>query len=367
MLRSTNVLKVNDGSFLVQKSECQSATNNEKLHDSSLSPETQILTQQTSQQLVLQNNSDDEIDLSELWSAIWSGKLIIIVVSFIFAVSSIAYALSKPDVYKASILLSPAASDSAGGLGAIAGQLGGLASLAGISLGGGGGVDKTALALEIIKTRAFLENFISKHNLLLPLMASEKWDRVNDSLIFDDEIYDTVNKKWVREVSFPKKLVPSSWEAYQELLKLISISQDKTTSLVIISIEFYSPEIAKNWLNWLVADVNNAMRDKDEKEAQASINYLTKQLEKTEVSAMETVFYQLIEEQTKNMMLTKVSAEYVLKTIDPAQVPEKKLGPERALIIVLGTMLGGILSVLIVLVRHFTKSKKLKKSEGVLA
>jgi hypothetical protein len=39
---------------------------------------------------------------------------------------------------------------------------------------------------------------------------------------------------------------------------------------------------------------------------------------------METVFYQLIEEQTKNMMLTQVKAEYVLKTIDPAQVPEKK-------------------------------------------
>jgi len=351
----------------VQKSECQSATNNEKLHDSSHSPEAQILTQQTLQQLALQNNSDDEIDLSELWHAIWSGKLLIIAISIIFAVSSIVFALSKPDVYKASILLSPASSDSAGGLGALAGQFGGLASLAGISLGGGG-ADKTALALEIIKSRAFLETFIDKHNLLLPLMASEKWDRENDSLIFDDEIYDSVNKKWVREVSFPQTVIPSHWETYQELLKLISASQDKITSLITIDIEFYSPKISKEWLKWLVADVNDFMREQDENEAQASIDYLTKQLEKTEVSAMETVFYQLIEEQTKNMMLTKVSAEYVLKTIDPAQVPDKKAGPKRALIVVLGTMLGGILSVLIVLVRYFTKSKKVVKPEkGVLA
>ncbi|MBA6384465.1 LPS O-antigen length regulator [Colwellia sp. BRX10-6] len=313
-----------------------------------------------SQQLAEKNNSDDEIDLVELWRAIWSGKLLIIVISFIFAVSSVVFALSKPDVYKASVLLSPASSDSAGGMGALAGQFGGLASLAGISLGGGG-TDKTALALEIIKSRAFLETFIIKHELLVPLMASENWDRATDSLVINKELYDSKNKKWLREASYPKKSEPSSWEAYQELLKLLSITQDKATSLVTIDVAFYSPEVAKQWLIWLVEDVNDFMREKDEKEAQSSIDYLTKQLENTEVSAMETVFYQLIEEQTKNMMLTKVSAEYVLKTIDPAQVPEKKSGPKRALIVVLGTMLGGILSVLIVLIRHFTKNNKSTK------
>ncbi|MBA6257102.1 LPS O-antigen length regulator [Colwellia sp. MB3u-28] len=313
------------------------------------------------QQLTEKNNSDDEIDLAELWRAIWSGKYIIIVISIIFAASSVAFALSKPDIYKASILLAPASSDSGGGMGALAGQFGGLASLAGISLGGGS--DKIALALEIIKTRSFLENFISKHELLVPLMASENWDRATDSLVINKELYDSINKKWIREVSFPKISAPSSWEAYNQFLSLLTISQDKTTSLVTIDIEFYSPDIAKKWLIWLVSDVNNFMREKDEQEAQASIDYLTKQLGNTEVSAMETVFYQLIEEQTKNMMLTKVSTEYVLKTIDPAQVPEQKSGPKRALIVVLGTMLGGILSILIVLIRHFTNNNKLTKTK----
>jgi LPS O-antigen subunit length determinant protein (WzzB/FepE family) len=97
------------------------------------------------------------------------------------------------------------------------------------------------------------------------------------------------------------------------------------------------------------------MRDQDQKEAQDSIDYLTLQLENIQVTTMETVFYQLIEEQTKSMMLTKVKAEYVLKTIDPPQVPDEKAGPKRALIVVLGTMLGGMLSVLIVLIRYFSK------------
>ena len=131
----------------------------------------QLLQQQLlQQQLLIQNTQgqDDEIDLAELWRAIWAGKFTIIIISMIFAVASIFFALSKPNIYKASAILAPASNEGgAGGLGALAGQFGGLASMAGINLGGGGGVDKTALALEILKSRSFIEAFIAKHDLLI--------------------------------------------------------------------------------------------------------------------------------------------------------------------------------------------------------
>ncbi len=320
----------------------------------------QLLQQQLlQQQLLLQNtqNQDDEIDLAELWRAIWAGKFTIIIISMIFAVASVSFALSKPDIYKASAMLAPASSEGGGGMGALAG-LGGLASMAGISLGGGGGVDKTALALEILKSRSFIENFITKHDLVVPLMASTKWDRASDTLILNEEMYDSASNKWIREVKAPQTPEPSSWEAYQAFSKLVTVAQDKSTSMVTMDISFYSPSIAKQWLTWLIQDINEFMRDQDQIEARASIDYLTGQLVNIKVSNMETVFYQLIEEQTKNMMLTMVKKEYVLKTIDPAQVPDTKDQPKRALIVVLGTMLGGILSVLIVLIRYFTKKDK---------
>ena len=322
----------------------------------------QLLQQQLlQQQLLLQNtqNQDDEIDLAELWRAIWAGKFTIIIISMIFAVASVFFALSKPNIYKASAILAPASSEGgAGGLGALAGQFGGLASMAGISLGGGGSVDKTALALEIIKSRSFIEGFIAKHDLLVPLMASKNWDMATDTLILDVELYDETNKQWIREVKAPKTPEPSSWEAYREFSELVSFAQDKTTSMVTIDIAFYSPSLANQWLTWLIQDINEFMREQDQVEAQASIDYLTNQLGNIKVATMESVFYQLIEEQTKNMMLTMVKKEYVLKTIDPAQVPDTKDQPKRALIVVLGTMLGGILSVLIVLIRYFSRKEK---------
>jgi len=338
----------------------------EKTQTTSNEANIQLLQQQLLQQQLLQQqllmqqgqNQDDEIDLAELWRAIWAGKFTIIIISMIFAVASVFFALSKPNIYKASAILAPASDDAGGGLGAMAGQLGGLASMAGISLGGGGGVDKTALALEIIKSRSFVENFITKHDLLVPLMASKNWDMATDTLILNEEAYDAVNKKWVREVKAPKKNEPSSWEAYKAFSELVSVSQDKASSMVNIDIEFYSPAIAKQWLTWLVEDINEYMREQDQIEAKASIAFLTNQLENIKVATMEVVFYQLIEEQTKNMMLTMVKKEYVLKTIDPAQVPDTKDKPKRALIVVLGTMLGGILSVLIVLIRYFSRKDK---------
>ena len=317
----------------------------------------QLLQQQLlQQQLLLKNtqNQDDEIDLAELWRAIWAGKFTIIIISMIFAVASVFFALSKPDIYKASVILAPASSEGGGSMGALAG-LGGLASMAGISLGGGGGVDKTALALEILKSRSFIENFITKHDLLVPLMASEKWDMATDTLILNEEMYDKANDKWIREVKAPKTPEPSTWEAYKAFSELVTVSQDKASSMVNIDIEFYSPALSKQWLTWLVEDINEYMREQDQIEAKASIEYLTSQLSNIKVATMETVFYQLIEEQTKNMMLTMVKKEYVLKIIDPAQVPDIKAKPKRALIVVLGTMLGGILSVLIVLIRYFSR------------
>ena len=322
---------------------------NEQINAASLAQQQIFLAQMQQNQA-----QDDEIDLAELWRAVWAGKLTIIAISFIFAVASVFFALSKPNVYKASAILAPASAEGSGGLGALAGQFGGLASMAGINLGGSGG-DKTALALEILKSRSFIEKYIAKHQLLVPIMAGKNWDVATDTLLLDEELYDQGNNKWLREVKAPKKTEPSSWEAYNQFSKLLSVSQDKTTTMVTIGIEYFSPTLAQQWLTWLISDINEFMRDQDQKEAQDSIDYLTHQLEGIQVTTMETVFYQLIEEQTKNMMLTKVKAEYVLKTIDPPQVPDEKAGPKRALIVVLGTMLGGMLSILIVLIRYFSK------------
>jgi uncharacterized protein involved in exopolysaccharide biosynthesis len=220
---------------------------------------------------------DDEIDLAELWRAIWSGKLLIIAISALFAVLSIVYAINQPNIYKASTLLAPASEQGgAGGLAKMAGQFGGLASLAGINIGGGG-TDKTGLALEVLKSRVFTENFINEHQLLVPLMAANNWDVNTNTLLLNDEIYNAETDTWLREVKAPKKPEPSPWEAYKAFTEILAVSTDKTSGMVTLEIEHYSPEIATQWLLWLVSDINSTMRDQDKAEAQAELGCLALQ------------------------------------------------------------------------------------------
>jgi LPS O-antigen subunit length determinant protein (WzzB/FepE family) len=124
---------------------------------------------------------------------------------------------------------------------------------------------------------------------------------------------------------------------------------------VTVSIEHKSPYVAKQWVDWLVTDINQVMKQRDVTEAKRSTEYLEKQIEQTNVADIRTVLYKLVEEQAKIIMFAEVRDEYIFKTVDPALVPEEKAKPKRALICVLGTLLGGMLAVFIVLVRYFVK------------
>ena len=298
--------------------------------------------------------ADDEIDLRELFSAIWQGKWLIIAVTFVFAVGGVLYAKSLPDIYKSEALLAPA-SESSGMK--VSGQLGGLAALAGVNLGGSGGGDKTALAIEVLKSREFIGRFIEKNNLFIPLIAAESWNRQDNSLRIDPEMYDVESKLWVRKVSQPFKPKPSLQESYTEFMSLLNISQDKSSGLITVSVEHLSPFLAKEWVDLLVKEINKEMRERELKEAQNSMDYLNEQIVQTDIADVRTMLFSLIEEQTKTVMLASVRDEYVFKTIDPAIVAEKKAKPKRALMVVLSVMLGGMLSMIVVLIRYFARTK----------
>ena len=295
---------------------------------------------------------DDEIDLRELFRVLWAGKWLIGGISFAAAMIAVAVALMEPNIYRAEALLAPNDQQGTGGLSALAAQYGGLASLAGINLDSGS-ADKTALGLEILRSRKFISEFIERHDILVPLMAAEEWDAESGELKIDPRVYDLATDKWVRDGRTPRKAPPSLQEAHKVFMENLLVSQDKKSGFVRIAVEHYSPIVAKQWVDWLVDDINSSIMQQDVAEAEQAIAYLKEQIESTSLADLQNVFFKLIEEQTKIVMLAKVSPEYLLRTLDPAVIPELKSRPNRAMICVLGTLLGGMLSVLGVLIRHY--------------
>ena len=289
-------------------------------------------------------NNDDEIDLRELWNAIWRGKWIIITITAIFAVASVFYALSLPNIYKSEALLAPADSAQQGGLSGLSGQLGGLASLAGVNLGGGK-TDKTALAIEILKSREFFAKFAEKHNILPDLMAVESWDLAKNIIVYNEEIYEPSTNRWLREVKAPKQARPSLQEAKLQFDALVRVEENPESGMITISVEHYAPEVAKQWVDWLIQDINNAMKIRDKEEAERSIQYLQSKIEKTSIVEQRKLLYQLLEEQAKTLMFAEVRNEYVFKTVDRAVAPELKVKPKRGVVVVMGTLTGGLVGI----------------------
>jgi uncharacterized protein involved in exopolysaccharide biosynthesis len=293
----------------------------------------------------------DEIDLRELFSVLWAGKKLIIGVTAVFALVSVLYALQLPNQYQASTVLAPANQETGGMAGAL-GKLGGLASMAGISLGDGDS-SEAQIAQEVMRSRSFIEAFIETNGLAVEIMAAQGWDADIDQLLIDNDQYDLKSAQWVRVPPRGKSVQPSGWELYEEFLERYSVAEDKKTGLVTVSVEYYSPLLAKDWAKKLVNAINVHMQSRKLQRVNRNIQYLEAQIAKTAIADMREVFYTIIEEQIKSKMLAEASPEYVFETVSPAMVPEEKSTPKRALICILGTMLGGMLSILWVLMRYY--------------
>ena len=151
-------------------------------------------------------------------------------------------------------------------------------------------------------------------------------------------------------------LLPTVQQAHRAFLESLSISENKQTGLTTVSIEHQSPDVAQRWVELMVTRVSEDLRSKDIQEAEDSIEFLEKQREMTSLVALDEVFTTYRGE-TTTIMLAHVSKDYVFDVIDPPVAPDLKSRPSRSVVVVIGSLLGGILGLIIQAGRHFKPHK----------
>jgi len=291
------------------------------------------------------NSLDNEIDLAELFSIIWNKKLFISIFTSIAALISVLYALYLPNIYTSSSLLAPTTEDNS--LSSQLGSFSGLAGLAGVSLPAGN-ISNSQIAVKRIESFEFFSKYFLPNIKLEDLMAVDEWDAKNNTVVYDDSEFNSTTNEWSRK--------PSDQKAYKEYKRALSISQEELTGLVYLSMKHKSPVVAQNWVDTIIYNINECMREIDKQDAQNSIDFLNESLKNTNSQSIKVVFAKLMESQMQTLMLASSNEAYVFKTINSPIVPEDKSSPSRALICILGTLLGGILSILIVLFRNFRQT-----------
>lgn len=282
----------------------------------------------------MEETNAEEISLKDLFLTLWWRKRLIVCVALAGGVVATATAFLLPVKYQSSAVLALAGDGSSGSslgaAGALLSQFGGLASLGGIGLGGSSG--KKAEAIATLNSAALTEGFIRDKDLL-PVLFAKDWDASQKQWKNPDQAkHPTV---WIAEKMFDEKVR--------------TVTEDKKTGLITLSIIWKDPVQAADWVTELVNRTNNRLRQQSIEQSQRNLDYLHDQLKQTSVVELQQAIYGLIEAEIKQVMIAKGSEQFAFRVIDPARVSEKKVSPKRALMILLGGFAGLIMGILLAL------------------
>lgn len=261
---------------------------------------------------------EQQVELAVLLRAIWRRRYLILSITVVCTAAAVTLALLSTPVYRAQVVVTETRDpNSAGGASGTLGKISGLASMAGIDIGGAGNAD-TVNARAILTSRHLVEEFIQRNQDVIPAL-------------------------------YPRpKSKPTLWMAVERFRQsVLAIYEDKVKGTTTIVVDWTDPGVAARWATSFVALANELVRTRAMNEATRSIAYLNDQIAKTNVLEMRAVMYQLIESETKTLMLVNGRAEYAFTTVDPAVAPELRIRPKRAIISAIGLVCGLLIGVVI--------------------
>jgi len=287
-----------------------------------------------------------EISLGQILLVLWKRKVLIAVCATTAAIMGATYALMTTPIYAAAVIVQPVA-DGSGSLSGLSSQLGGVAALAGINLGGDAAAKKEGY-LAFLRSRTLGEMFIDRKDVA-PHLFSESWDSRTSAWKPKKRrpvlgFISSVSARLSGEEPRPglNRLGPSMWEVYERLDKDVrAIIESSQTDLVTIQFRFRDPRLAADWANSYVALGNEELRLRSVAEANRAIQYLNEQAEKTNIADLRSTIYRLVERQLEQVMLANTQQDFAFHVIDRAVVPERRSHPNR-LLIVLVSSLGGL-------------------------
>jgi uncharacterized protein involved in exopolysaccharide biosynthesis len=255
-----------------------------------------------------------EINFVTFFWIAWDHKFLVIAVSLVCGIIATVIALTATPMFRAQVIVTQYHEKNMGGAGGLMGQLGGLASIAGLNLGGNADdAERTAF----LASRGLVEAFVKHYGLMQVINGKSK----------------DPNSVW------------AATERFRTLV--LDLHEDKLKETTTITVDWRDPVVAARWANDFIAFANDLLRTRAIEESTRNIAYLNKQSAQTNVVEVQHALNGLIENETKNLMAANGRIEYAFTIVDPAVVPEQRFSPRRTLIVISGLFIGGVLGSLI--------------------
>ena len=332
--------------------------------------------------------NDNEVDLLAMWKLIKSQKWFITKMSIFFTILGIIYSLMATVYYESSISIYPAGelSQTNGGLG----DFNGLAKSFGI---GGFNSTPTYNIPDIVKSRTL------RKDIILKMWRTEKFPQGANLITFwelDKPKLFSFNK-WIMNLFPPKKFISKAeelrmYEANLTLAKLISIKEE-LSGLIRISVLTQDPNLASDIADYIARYVKKFISYEKKMEATRNRKFIENQKlkAKSELEISEELLtdfrnihptnldtprlkmirsrlgstieenravYITLRQQFEIAKIDEVKENLLITILDNAEPAVLKAKPKRKVIVFLSIILGGIMGIATILVRHSGNSQK---------
>lgn len=292
---------------------------------------------------------EDEIDLRELFATIFKAKKFIAIFSFIIVSLTLLYTLSKPNVYAVSSILVPTDNKQSAG-----GNLGGLAALAGVSIGGGEITADIAFQT-LLNDQGTMRELIAENNLT-KIILDDHSNNYHFALGYRG-LYDLFHSKSDEDERDKDEEV---YDAYKVLKDMISISSDKKSGMITLSVSDADMHFAKTILEVFLDKASDILIQKDLDNINEKLAYY----EKVSFNEHDLVVKQQLSSQITALIQSKVtllsSPYYKVKKLTEPILPyyKDKTKPKRGLIVVVSFVTSIILAIFIVFFMEFIRNSR---------
>jgi uncharacterized protein involved in exopolysaccharide biosynthesis len=301
---------------------------------------------------------EDEIDLKELFSTIWNNKFKIIFLSILFTSLALIYAIITPNSYTSQTILIPKDQDKP----SLPSGASALAAMAGINLGGGGGIDMAAMFKTLKDDFNFNREIIKRYRLVDRL----DFDNMSKNMVFvlnGEKMRRDIREFFKSEdknVSIDEKI----FDTHKKLKNIISVSTDKESGAITLSATLQDRFLAKELVDIYLREMSEYIKKLDFKEMDDQLNYYQSELASTTNLDLKQNITDLISALVKRRVLSQAGEYYMVKQLTKPEVAyiKDKTKPKRALIIVVAFITSIILGIFLVFFLEFLHAQEEEES-----
>jgi uncharacterized protein involved in exopolysaccharide biosynthesis len=264
---------------------------------------------------------EDEINLGEYFAILRKNGWKIVLFSLAVGVATLLYMFTKPDIYQATAVLTPAVDEKRQNP-----ALGILASF-GIDIGSPTKVEDLET---LFKSHDLTVRVFKKYNLW-PIVFPDKFDSATGKMKFG----------WIDRLFRGEKgpRAPGDWDAIRAAKDRLNVSVNKKVGTVSLSFESPSPEGSANIVKYYLDEGKTRLQEEAFDRASKNKKFIEEQIGKTVDALTRDRLYSLYGQEVEREMMGRNREQFGFRVVDAPRTPDRKSSPHRLLVALTGLFL----------------------------